>query len=283
MKCRFGLLVLLLITIIFTQGCWGSQETDELGYVILIGIDKGEKNIVKVSFQIAVPQPVEGGEQKKATEVVTVEAASIFGAKELASSFISKNLTFVHNKAVIVSEDIAKEGLSKYINPLVRCRELRRTNYLTVVRGEASEFLEHNKELIFEKYTSRYIDLLMNASKFTGFVPESNIHKFYQGLKSPGLQPITALMAVKNKEDDKITKGQDIGNEKKAEEEMAYLPGDIPRKGGAKIEIIGQVVFRDDKLVGFLNGKETRYYQMLTGDFQKEYLLFQIRKNLIRV
>ncbi len=63
-------------------------------------------------------------------------------------------------------------------------------------------------------------------------------------------------------------------NEEKIKAEAAYLPGEIPRKGGNKIDLIGQADFKDDQLVCFLNGEETRYYKMLTGKFKKSIFSF---------
>ena len=292
-KRKAKIFFLMTAFLLLLQGCWGAQESDELGYILVMGIDKGEKNIIKVSFQLAVPQPVEGGKAEKATEVITVEAPSLFGAEELANAFVSKHLTMVHNTAVIVSEEIAREGLNKYINPLVRSRELRRTNFLMVTQGKAGDFIKQNKNLIFEKYPSRQFDIFMATAYLTGFMPSANIHRFYQGLKSPGRQPITALVGIQKSEEEKKAEDEKAEDKKnsttreKIEGGMAYLPGEIPREGGNKIEMIGQAVFKGDRLVGFLNGKETRYYQMVTGDFGRGVFTFpdpqESEKNIIVV
>lgn len=271
------LLCLMIPLLLLIQGCWGSQETDETGYILLMGFDKGEKDILKVTYQMAIPHPVEGGEAEKATEIISVEAASIYGAQQLVSAFVSKHLTLAHNRGIIISEELAREGLSKYINPLVRSRDLRRTTFLMVVKGKAGDFIEKNKGLIFEKYPSRQIDIFMTSSDVTGFIYKSDIHSFYQGLKLPGQQAVTALVGVqkeKEDEDPKLEQKKPRSYEEKVKEEVAYLPGEIPRKGGNKIELIGLAVFKDDKLVGFLNGEETRYFQMLTGDFKKSIFSF---------
>lgn len=271
---KVKLLFITVALLLLIQGCWGARETDEMGYILMMGIDKGKENIIRATFQIAVPQPAEGGEAKVATEIIEVEAASLFGAQQLASAFISKHLTLIHNKAVVVSEEIAREGLSKYINPLVRSRELRRTTFLMVAKGKAGEFIEKNKGLIFEKYPSRQLDIFMASADLTGFILKSDIHRFYQGLKSPGQQPTTALVAVQKNKEEQNEEASSRSNEEKTIEEIAYLPGEIPRKGGNKIDLIGQAVFKEDQLVGFLNGKETRYYQMLTGEFKTSIFSF---------
>ena len=271
------LLCLLIPVLLLIQGCWGSREADELGYVLLMGFDKGEEELLKVTYQMALPQPVEGGEAEKATEIISVEAASVYGALQLVSAFVSKHLTLVHNGVIVVSEELAREGLSKYINPLVRSRDLRRTTFLMVAKGKAGEFIEKNKGLIFEKYPSRQMDIFMKAADITGFIYDSDIHSFYQGLKSPGKQATTALVGVQRAKEDEApeTEGKKHQSYKeKIKEEMAYLPGEIPREGGNKIELIGLAAFKDDKLVGFLDGQETRFYQMLTGDFENGIFSF---------
>jgi spore germination protein KC len=281
MRRKVILLVWISLCFLLLPGCWDSRETDQLGYVLVIGIDKGEENIIRVTFQLAIPEPVEGGQTEKGTEVVSVEAPSIFAAQELIDTFVSKRSTIIHNKAIVVSEDIAREGLSKYINPLVRSRNLRRTNYLLVTQGKAHDFIMENVNLIFERYPSRQFDIFMTSTYMTGLIPNADVHKFYEALNSPGRQPIAALVGVenKNKEQEGEQQAQDkekeTKNEKeKVEEGMAYVPGEIPREGGNKIEMIGTAVFHDDRLVGFLNGKETRYYQMVTGGFGRGNFTF---------
>lgn len=310
MRGKVILLMWICICFLLLPGCWGSMETDQLGYVLVIGLDKGEENIIKVTFQLAIPEPIEGRQAEKGTEVVSVEAPSIFAAQELIDTFVSKRSTIIHNKAIVVSEDIAREGLSKYINPLVRSSDLRRTNYLLVTQGKAHDFIQENVNLIFERYPSRQLDIFMTSTYMTGLIPNADVHKFYEALNSPGRQPIAALVGVEKKkeetqkkeqqgEEDKEQQGdqdkkqQDRQNKEqegeqqaqdkkketksekeKVEEAMAYVPGEIPREGGNKIEIIGTAVFKDDRLVGFLNGKETRYYQMVTGGFGRGNFTF---------
>ena len=46
------------------------------------------------------------------------------------------------------------------------------------------------------------------------------------------------------------------------------LPGELPRKGVNKIELVGITVFNKGKMVGSLNSYETTYYLMLRGEFK---------------
>ena len=272
---RISLCLLYLLLLLFAQGCWGSRETDELAYILAIGIDKGKENILQVTFQIAVPRAVGGGsggggQEGKSTMIASVEAASLFGALQLANAFISRDLTFIHNKVVVVSEEIAREGLNKYINPLVRSREIRRNNFLLVTKGKARDFLENNQPIL-EKNPSREFELLLLAKNFAGIMPFATILQYHAHLKTPGRQPITAFVGVNEGRDDKA---KEMSYQEKIKNEVAHIPGEIPRQGGNKAEVIGLAVFKGDKLVGYLDGAETRYYQMVSGDFQSGIFTF---------
>lgn len=266
------LLVLQCCLLLLFSGCWGSRETDELGLVLVLGIDKGKENVIEVTLSVAVPKPLgsEGNLEEADTEKVYVEASSIYGALQLGNAFISRDLTLIHNRVVIVSEEIAREGLSKYINPLIRSRDIRRSNFLFITRGTAKEFIEKNRSFL-EMNPSRQFELLINAQKNTGLMPISTIDDFYKASKSLGKEAVTALVGV----NEKPIKNEEAKSLPEAiKKEMDYLAGDIPREDGNKIDLMGSTVFKGDSLIGFLTGAQTRYYQMVTGSFQSGIFSF---------
>lgn len=263
----------VLFSLLFFSGCWGAREPDELAYVLATGIDKGKENIVKVTFEVAVPKAIPGGGgggEEKPFKDISVEAASLFGALRLGNSFVGRELTLLHNRVVIVSEEIAREGVSTYINPLIRSREIRRNTFILVARGSAANFIKKNQPLI-ERYPSRQMDFLLDNASTTGFSLTSIINEFTEALKSPGREAVATLVGVNEGREGEDKK---LSQEEKAFHETAYLPGDVPRQGGNAVEAIGLAAFRGDKLVGYLDGNQTRYYQMLTGDFETAVFTF---------
>ena len=48
-----------------------------------------------------------------------------------------------------------------------------------------------------------------------------------------------------------------------------YYAGELPRLGGNNFEFLGTALFNGDKMVGKLNGDETRALLMLRGDFHR--------------
>ena len=269
-KKSIVLILLTCLSMLFLSGCWGSKEPDEMGYILSMGMDKGEESILDVSFQVAIPKALGSGGEGEGTNVVSLEAASIFGAIQLGNAFTARELTLIHNRVIIISEELAKEGLKKYLNPLIRSREARRNTFILITSGTAKEFLNKNKPVL-EKYPSRQFELLLASAQMAGFSINSTLGEITEDVKSPGREAVAALVGVNEGH-----KAEELArtNTEKALYEVSYLPGYVPQEGGNKIDVIGLAAFRGDKLVGYLNGSETRYYQMVTGRLKETIFTF---------
>lgn len=266
------LAVLLSLSTLLCSGCWGSREPDELAFVLSMGLDKGEEGIINVSFQEAIPQPLGGEGDGEATTVVSVEAASIFGVLQLGNAFTARELTLIHNRVIVISEELAQEGLEKHLNPLLRSREIRRNTFIVISRGAAVDFLKNNKPIL-EKYVSRQFELILRNISQAGFSTDSTLSEIEQSIKSPGREAAVAIVAVNTGEKGIPTEAA-RSNPEKALYEDSYIAGHVPHEGGNKIDIIGLGVFRGDKLAGFLNGSEARYYHMVTGQLNGSVFTF---------
>ncbi|MDD4751627.1 MAG: Ger(x)C family spore germination protein, partial [Desulfitobacteriaceae bacterium] len=76
-------LVAILLMVLITTGCGSQNEPDEISYVLLLGIDHGTNNLLRVSYMIAIPKALaggggEGGGTAPSSEVITVEAPSLY-------------------------------------------------------------------------------------------------------------------------------------------------------------------------------------------------------------
>lgn len=54
-----------------------------------------------------------------------------------------------------------------------------------------------------------------------------------------------------------------------------YTAGELPRAVGDNIEFFGIAIFDGPKMVGKLNGDESRYMMMARGEFERGFLTFQ--------
>ncbi len=174
--------IFLFSIICFTlTGCFSKSEIEDLAYVIALGIDKGSDDNILVSYQLAVPIKIagEGSEGGKgSTTLVTLETDSLYNSISRANTMISKEITLSHNKLIVLSEELAKEGIHDLLNALVTNREVRPKTSIIIYKGQAKEMLE-NLEPVLEKNPARYYDLLLDANQYTGYALDNYLFNFY--------------------------------------------------------------------------------------------------------
>ncbi len=271
-------LAFLLAGLLFIPGCWGYHEIDETAHVLLLGVDKGKENVLTVTALIAVPRRMGGGGGggavgggggggggQKPSVTVSVESRTILTGLEMINAVIERRTTLNHLKAVLFSEEIAKEGLDFYLGALMRYPEFRRTVFIAVCPKSCRELLEKFQPLM-EANPAKYTELFMGTQRYVGFIPFNQVHHFYADMKSKSIQPVCALIGLERK----------TGSEQKnrRQPEGHFLAGQLPRKGGNKTELIGSAVFRGGKMVGTINGSETVILNMLRGWFRETFYAF---------
>ncbi|HHT27264.1 MAG TPA: Ger(x)C family spore germination protein [Firmicutes bacterium] len=301
MKGRFALLTLLLLGVNLLSGCAGIGEIDETAFVFTITFDKGEKAPYQIGTRIPVPRllgRIQGqlafsGDGQEPYINTQVQTHSLAEALVMTQLFTGREVSLDHARTIIISEDLARESIEDVCQPLLRGLEIRGTTLLYISRGNAFRFINENKPLL-EVNTSKFIELVSREQNVHGLTTAMPLNLFYSTLATEGAAVIplaaineTVLAAAKAKEREPtaLTKDEQADREAKAEmsEEQAeetgekpplrsvgsYLPGSIPRSGGNPIDFIGLAVFRNDKMVGVLDGNSALVYNMLRNNFHR--------------
>ncbi len=265
--CALFITILASLTL---AGCWGSRESDGIAYVLAVGFDKGEKDSLVVTVGIANPRTLvggggggAGGESEKNIVVYSVETYAPLAMPNLLNTTIDRPLSLLHAKAFVFSEELAREGLGKWLLPLIRNREVRGTSQIFISRGKAREFIENNNPFLTISPAKQY-DLIYELSDEHGLYSSIQLTQFYDYLKSEAIEATAPLVGVHLGELESakpgVAKGGDIALGK-------YVAGEVPVAGRNKAQFIGTAVFRHDKMLGTLNGQESRYYLMIRGLF----------------
>jgi len=273
MASRAVVILLLLVLGITAAGCNGAHETDEVAWVIAVGMDKASDGDLLVSYRVAVPLVLAGGEtaggakEKKPSTIVTVKAPTLGEARNLLNDSESRSVNLSHVTSIIIGEDLARAGVQDAIGPLTRYRDFRVSMFLFVCRGTAKDYLVHNKPDL-EILPSRWVENTANTSSETSFYIPTNLHEFYTRLKADTGSPYVMAVAV-----NPLT-GRDKrdGNQVPGAKSPEYLAGDSPREGGNPVEVIGTAVFKEDKLVGFLGNEETRAMAILGDNYPRGFI-----------
>lgn len=275
-----AIIALVIFPIIFMNGCFDSIEVDEQVFVVAMGLDSGTNGNLRLSLLFAVPIAVgvgpEPGEIDKATTMITVEAPSIYGGVNVINGLSGKKVNFSHSKLIIISRELAEKGVEKYINTFIRFREFRPHTYLAISRQKAEDFLKESKPIL-ELNPAKYYELLMEAYKYTGFTTGTTLEEFYMKMECTCNQAVADLIDVNKTEDEEDFESilfRINGNNGGTVMEGDYKAGEIPVIYNNKSSGMGTAVFRGDRMVGELDGRETLNFLMVTG--RLGYVYFSI-------
>lgn len=270
----------------FLSSCYDKREIDGMAYVIAVGFDKGKTNHLKMTLEFAIPGKSGAGESGggggggggggNSTSITTVEVPTIYSGINMANTYISKEINFSHAKIVVFSEELAREGIHKYIHAMVRERQFRGNMHVAVARGSAEDYIR-NVTSALEPNISKYYEMNLDAYKYTGFTSNTQLINFYLFEECTCRQAYATLVGV-----NKYQKSSDFTNEKSTYKDKGYdhpfegdfYAGDLPKTYDVKSELMGLAVFDGDKMVGELDGEETTYQLMLYGNFEQAYITF---------
>lgn len=279
------ILAIVVILCLPLTGCYDATEIDEEAYALVIGVDKGVNNMIRVTFQYATYKDGGGGKGQGGgggggdeesgeiddTIVATVEAPSLLEGIDMLNSAVNREVSLIHAKVLVFSEEYARGGVGMYVEPLVRFRETREFMRIIVCKGTAREFIQGNRNLIGMN-SAKSIDLMFEQSKNTGYFPDVIFNDFYIDLLTPYGQATAIYAGVNDFKhlEEGLAEGQPPLNI-----DSNIEPGNLPRKGGTKDELLGTAVFDGDKMVGHLFQHETRFFLLGIGEFRTGFFTIE--------
>ena len=248
------ILIIIITCMFFLTGCYSAEGLEKLAYAVALGIDKGENNKIRLSLQFALlsnSSDSSGGgssSQSQKSTVTTVDCSSIDSGISLINSYISKKVNLSHCKAIIISEELAYEGVSEYITTLANNIEIRPNCNVIISRSKASDYLE-NSEPTLESLSARYYEFALNSSEYSAYTDEVTLEDFYSDMLNTTAQAHAILGGVNTSSTN--TNSDDVPI---YDIEGSYKADEMPIKSETGLENIGIAVFNDDKLVGELTG-----------------------------
>ncbi|HHY45950.1 MAG TPA: Ger(x)C family spore germination protein [Firmicutes bacterium] len=180
--------------------------------------------------------------------VVSSTGYTVFEAVRNFLSQSPRRLFWAHNRFIMIGEDLARKGVQDVLDVFVRDGEPRWRAWIVVAKGaRASDLLEAEFEL--QRMPSEAaMGIIQGARRGLSTIGESMLIDFIQKLEGEGIDPIATCAEI-------IPRPQD-----------SDIRGDLKReKVGSSARMTGAAVFKNDKLVGWLNKPETRGYNWVMG------------------
>jgi len=146
MKRNIVMMLLVSFTSIFLSGCWDSRELQDLSIISAIAIDKDDKddNRYRLTVQLINPSQVSGGEQAgkvQATPIRTLtnSGSTLAEALRKISPLAPGQLFYPHVQVMILSEEVAKEGIKSLFDLIERDSNFRLLFPVLIAKNSSAE------------------------------------------------------------------------------------------------------------------------------------------------
>lgn len=230
------LIIILLADTLLMPGCWNYKEINQVAMIAGCAIDKG-KGDKKYSITIEIVTPKTGGSSEGgvSSELFTEEGNSTFEVVRSLILKVGRKLFWSHAKSVVISKDIAEEGIVPIIDWLSRDAETRSEMWILVSREKtAREIFESHSKI--NEIASFHLDDIMRSQKSSSKILPVDILDATRDLMAEGVKMVMPAVSLENK------------------------------AGIKEAKISGTAVFKKGKLTGWLDEMETRYAVWLRAE-----------------
>lgn len=250
MKSRARLFIVLFFIQFLISGCWSRYEVESLAIVGGMGIDMEHKNgrdIFLLTTNIIRPSLVGAGGQgagNKGRPVfwrMMAVGSTISEAEKNLNLRAPRRIFYGHVRFVIIGESMARKDMNAAIDYLQRNKEIRARILVLVVKGKASDTMDNFPEL--ENTIAKQVEGMETiAGKQVSKFKIEDLVQVTDEIITPGIDPVIA----------QIINIQSPPTE----------PGGPPLN---VFEFAGGGVMRKEKLVGWLEEKDTFGYLLAVG------------------
>lgn len=228
---KFILRILLLSVLIFMNmflitGCWNYREIEKLSIVAGAAIDREDGQYL---LTVEIINLSGGKEAKVESKKVVGKGDTIFDAARNVIKISGKKLYWSHVKVVILSQEIAREGVIQALDWFNRDAETRMSINILISKEKTAKELLEQQSITTEIRSFEMYDML-TAQESLSKAPAIAIYEFISALAAQGKSAVLPAVGI------------------------------AVNEGIRTSELIGTAVFKEDKLIGFLDEEDTKYF-----------------------
>lgn len=273
-------LVIILFSLTIT-GCWDLNDVDKRSIIVAIGVDFADTSHgsnyehseqIKLTAQLAIPQKLGGGAgQPPAMGEESVWNITAVGPNmSIAFMHLKEKLQYEiflgHIRSIIFGQDIAQEGINRYLNYFRNNPEFRRLSYILVSEKDAANILN-----TYPKTATIQAVYLMNMVEKEikrGTMPDIPFIEFVIRLVDKGIDPV-AVMVESNGDEVKysglaVFKGEKMVGKLSVEEGWNFIQLAEKKFGG--LEVVRDVRDELGRVTIEFSGIENNIRPMLIDD-----------------
>ncbi|RDV84816.1 Ger(x)C family spore germination protein [Ammonifex thiophilus] len=245
------LLAGLTAGLLLLVGCWDMRELEDLAFVTAVAVDRLPSGEVRLVVQAFNPRALAGGTQGAITPSASVPSKcyrnyeargkTVFAAVRELALKVPKRPYFTQSRVLLFTEGAARRGVAEVLDFFERSVEIRKIIPVFVVRGDVLELLDVPNP--HESCPAMRLEGLVREQSRTSFFPVVTFGEFLGMLVSEGQEAYCPVVRAERNPTQKL----------RPREPLAPAP-----EPAMEIKVGGTAVFRRDRLVGFLNERESR-------------------------
>ncbi|MGB9859448.1 MAG: Ger(x)C family spore germination protein [Moorellaceae bacterium] len=270
-----SLLLFLALTGLILTGCWSRREIEELALIMAAALDAEGEEAVRLSVFIINPREIGGGQpmggggggaNRVPGEIVTAVGQDFAEATRRIEEHIPRRIFWAHNRVIIIGDQLARRGLH-WLDWFSRDRQMRLDTAVIVTPGEARRVLDLPPGI--ELNPGKIITGILN-SHVTLEVELKDVLSMWQAKGDNIVLPKVVLVS---QQEHSGSKTQRRGGEKGQSGDSGD-GGSRQEAGAAAIKFEGAGVFREGKLIGYLDQLETLGTMWLRGEVKEGVITF---------
>ncbi len=228
--------------LLLCTGCWNYRDIEKTTIVAGMAVDKGT-NGHKYHMTYEVLSFSGGNEQSVESSLLSSDGDTVFEAIRRAVNMADKKLYFSNCNLVIVSKDVAKEGVAPLMDFLIRDAETRITTMFVVSDEAAAADILSVKLKTKEPVAFKIRGELEQSRDSLGHILPVPLFQMYNILSS-SIQDLTLPCVAIEK------------------------VGDNPQP-----KLTLNAVFKGDKLAGYMPGEDALYYLVMKNKIKSGLLM----------
>lgn len=218
-------IIMMICCCITFTGCWNYKELDELAIASGAALDKNTDGTIHLTIEVV--NIAGDGQVVYEPKYVESDGTTFFEAARKAITKEGKRIYWSHAKVIIMSEELAREDIAKYLDFLFRDAEAREDTWLLISREKTAGEILQSKGVL-KSMVSFQIEDTMRSQKSISRFPFIELFEFFDRLFYKQVAPILPAVHLVQQDDEKTP------------------------------EVAGTAVFKDKKLIGFLNEEDTK-------------------------
>jgi len=252
-------LLLIILVLLTSTGCWDYTEFEQFSLVIVscIDYDKDKKETTVTFQQLKASSGNKGGSSNSKSSaagqsiICSGTGDTFIDAVNKAYEKLSGRGFYGYCQDVIIGEDAAKYIMKDIFKYFQHTPNLPLTANLYITNGKAEDILKSN-EILQSTITKNNISEKSSNAAITGITADTRIIDVLSNSSIAGVEPVVARIINKNKKNTNLL--------------------DKDAKINELIKVSGISVFKGYKYIGDLNKKESKGFRYITDEKVKDYV-----------